>query len=189
MSHYSTTLVTAPTELPVSLQEAKNFLKLEDSVTEDDALVMALLRSAIEDTESFQNRKLITQTWDLKLDRFPCDRIWLPYGNLQSVTSISYVDTSGVTQTWSSSLYQVDTSGVLGSIIPVYGEVYPVTRYVLNAVTVRFVCGYGDDPADVPEATRLGILFKLREFYDKRGDGQDLVAAERLLSQQRIAGF
>lgn len=185
----NTVLVTAPAQLPVSLPEVKNLLKLEDSVTEDDALAVAILRAAIEHAESYQNRKFITQTWDLKLDRFPCGPIEIPYGGLQSITSITYTDENGNSQTWSSSKYEVDTSGVTGRVRPVDGEVYPSTKDKLNAVTIRFVCGYGTDPADVPEATRLGIQLLVKEWYDKRGQDVNLEAAERLLYPQRIINF
>ena len=184
----NTVLVTAPTRFPLYLPEVKNFLKLEDGDTDDDALCMAMLRAAVEAVESFLNRKLITQTWDLKLDAFPCGRIEPPYGALQSVTSITYIDTNGDSQVWSSSLYQVDTTGVLGRIEPAYGEVYPTTRDVLNAVTVRFVCGYGDDPADVPETIRLAILMVAKAWYDNRGEGDFPKAAEMLLLAASTCG-
>lgn len=186
----NTVLVTGPEELPVSLAEVKNFLKGYDDITVDDALMVALLRSAIESAETYQNRKFITQTWDLKLDAFPaCGPLYFPYGRLQSVTSVTYVDSNGETQTWASSNYELDTSGVLGLLQPAYGIVYPATRSVLNAVTIRFVCGYGPTPGSVPEGTRTAILMQVREWYDKRGDGQNLEVVERLLAPQRIEGF
>lgn len=183
----NTVLVTPPAGLPVSLAEVKNLLKIEDSVTEDDALTMALLRGAVEYAEMYQGRRFITQTWDLILDDFPCGVIEIPYGTLQSVTSISYYDTANVLQTWSASNYQVDTGSVIGNVSTVYGVTYPSTYERYDAVKVRFVCGYGTDPADVPETTRLGVLLLIKEWYDKRGQDVNLDAAEMLLYPQRIA--
>jgi uncharacterized phiE125 gp8 family phage protein len=185
----NTVLITAPVELPVSLPEVKNFLKIEDSVTEDDALIVALMRAAAAQAESYLNRKLITQTWELKLDRFPCGDIEIPYGTLQSVTSITYTDTDQSSQTWATSQYQVDTSGVLGRIAPVYGVTYPSTYDQYNAVVVRFTCGYGTAPASVPEEIRVAILMTIQDWYDKRSEGSLPRVAELLMAAQRIMSF
>jgi hypothetical protein len=61
------------------------------------------------------------------------------------VTSISYVDTNGTTQTWSAALYQTDLpSGrkrrARESSRPMRSTTRS-TRGVYNAVTVRFVAG------------------------------------------------
>ena len=74
------------------------------------------------------------------------------------MTSIQYVDDAGDTQTLSTSLYQVDTKSQPGRIIPAYGESWPTVRSdTLNAVTVNFVAGYGDDPEDVPAGLRHAV--------------------------------
>jgi uncharacterized phiE125 gp8 family phage protein len=117
--------------------------------TTSDPELVAWIAAAREYAETFTHRGFITQTWDLTLYGFPCseDVIWLPKAPLVSVTSVSYVDTAGVTQTWSSTLYTVDApvgpKARVGCIVPNYGQIFPSTRDVVNAVTVRFVAGYG----------------------------------------------
>lgn len=171
--------MTAPALEPVSLADAKLHLRVD--VADDDALIDQLIRAAREHAETFTHRALITSTWDLKLDAFPCDGvIWLPKPPLVSVTSITYVDTAGVSQTWSSALYTVDApSGPMarhGRVVPVYAEVFPSTRSVVNAVTVRYVAGYGATAALaaplVPASVKAAIKILVATWY---GPGRQAV--------------
>jgi len=157
-------LVTAPATEPLTLDEALSHLRV-DAGDEND-LVGTLIVAAREFCENFTHRAFITQTWDLKASCFPWggDPIWVPKPPLISVTSITSVDTAGATQTWSSALYTVDAlagpKARMGAIVPNYGEIYPPTRAVVNAVTVRFVAGYGAAsavPASVKAAMKLLI--------------------------------
>ena len=66
-------------------------------------------------------RALLTQTWDMYLDEFPCaGEIIIPLSPLQSVTSVSYVDQHGATQTWASANYRI-VSGTLRSLCQFMG--------------------------------------------------------------------
>lgn len=194
---YALSLVTAPAAEPVSRSEAKAHLRIEASVTDDDTLIDALIVAAREHVEDFTRRALVTQTWDLKLDAFPCDAyIKVPLPRLQSVTSITYVDTAGTTQTWSSSDYQVDTASEPGRIAPAYGESWPDTRAgQLNAVTVRFVAGYGAASA-VPQKIKQAMLLIIGHWYEHRenvvisAQAQEIpFAAEMLLWPYRVLSF
>jgi len=153
----SLSLVTAPAVEPVSLADAKGQLRL--SLADDDALITALIVAAREYVETFTHRALITQTWDDTRDAFPGDDvIWLPKAPLVSVTSVTYVDSNGATQTWSSTLYTVDAptgpKARVACIVPNYGQSYPSTRDVINAVTIRFVAGYGATATAVPASLK-----------------------------------
>lgn len=162
-------LVTAPTVYPVTLQVAKNHLRVDNDIIEDDALIMGLIAAATEYAETFTRRALISQTWDYKRDAFPNgDGFYLPLPALQSVTSITYTDSDGTSQTFSSSKYIVDTDSKPGRIALAYQQSWPVTRNIINAVTTRFVAGYGDDPADVPESIRLAMLLMIGHWYENR---------------------
>jgi uncharacterized phiE125 gp8 family phage protein len=148
---------------PVSLAEIKLHLKLNATVTTEDSLLAALIVAAREYGETFMHRALSLQTWDEKLSGFPCDGVlWLPKAPLVSVTSVTYVDTAGVTQTWSNTLYTVDApSGPkarAGCLVPNYGQVFPSTRDVPNAVVVRFVAGYAGTPVIVATLTQAAGL-------------------------------
>lgn len=199
------TLITPPAEEPITLEEAK--LHLRDPVDTEDPLVSALIVAARRKCESWLRRTLITTTWELSLEGFPgCG--WIPgfpyagrqflerqpvgtlYGielpnpALQSVTSITYVDTAGSTQTLATSEYQVET-GTPGRVVPVYGKAWPSTRRQPGAVKIRFVAGYGDASA-VPESIKIAMKLMISHFYENRGESDVSLpsAAEALLASE-----
>ena len=149
--------------------------------TTADSQLTAWNISAREYGETFTHRGFITQTWDDKRAGFPCDGvIWLPKAPLISVTSVTYLDTAGISQTWSNTLYTVDApSGPkarMGCLVPNYGEVFPSTREIVNAVTIRFVAGYGAAAA-VPSLIKTCLKEHVRASR-LRGDGD---AAQQIL--------
>jgi len=162
-------LVTGPVNEPVTLDEVKAHCRV--SSDDDDGLLDGYRVAAREFVESFTGRALLPQTWDLKLDAFPCDALELPMPPVTSVTSITYVDTAGATQTWSSANYRTDLpsgpTSASARITPVYGVSWPSTQDVTNAVTVRFVAGYASD-ASVPWAIKSALLLLVGHWYAHR---------------------
>lgn len=158
------TLVDVPSTEPVTLAEAKSHLRVTGA--DDDTLITALIVGARQATENFTHRALITQTWDLTLDAFP-DEITVPLPLLQSVTSISYIDGNGASQTLASTEYTVDAKSEPGRIVPAYGKSWPVIRNIINAVTVRFVAGHADAAA-VPQAIKQALLLQIGHLYEHR---------------------
>jgi uncharacterized phiE125 gp8 family phage protein len=147
-------VVIPPYAEPVTLTETKNALKQDTDITTDDDLIQSRIASArnIVETDTGANvprcKVMLVTTFDLTLHCFPWwnpltaspySHISLPRVPLISVTSITYVDTAGTTQTMSSSLYVVDYAK--GRIHLAYNESWPSTRSQPNAVTVRFVAG------------------------------------------------
>lgn len=158
-------LITAPVVEPITLAEARSHLK--DPPTGEDWLIQAYILAARERAEAITNRRFITQTWDWHLDAFPCWGLELPFGKLQSITSVKYYDTAGVQQTLGSSLYLVDAKSDPGRLTPAYGETWPSTREQMNAVTIRFVCGYGLTDK-VPWQIRAAMLLMISHWYVNR---------------------
>tara|TARA_R110000868_G_scaffold29889_25_gene111156 strand:+ start:3717 stop:4304 length:588 start_codon:yes stop_codon:yes gene_type:complete len=163
---YALTEATAPAAEPLSTAEAKAHLRVD--VADDDDLIDRIIGAARRQAETFTGRALIGQTWDLDLDCFPGWTIDVPKPPLQSVSQIEYLDADGVSQVLSSSLYRVDARRQPGRITPAYGEVWPVTRGTTNAVTVRFVAGYGAAGSDVPEDIRQAMLLIVGDLYEHR---------------------
>lgn len=161
------TLVTAPVAEPVTLAEAKSHLRVEHS--DDDQYIDALITVAREWAESFTRRAFITQTWDLVLDHFP-HVITVPLPPLQSVTAASFthVDTAGTTTQVTSTVYTVDTDSEPGRVYEAYGQSWPSTRDIQNAVRCRFVAGYGDAATDVPAPIRHAIKILVSQWYEHR---------------------
>jgi uncharacterized phiE125 gp8 family phage protein len=179
-------LVTAPAIQPVTAAQVWAQLRvplLGSPAAPADATHIAALTAAaiawLDGRDGVLGRALCTQTWDMKLDRFPVcdDAIRAPLPPLQSVTSIAYTDENGASQTLSTSLYRVLGAGGWdrARIVPAYGESWPTTRAQPETVTVRFVAGYGtpgaspdDTQAAVPEALRQALLLLVSHWYQNR---------------------
>lgn len=130
--------------------------------TTTDPVLNLLIASTRRTAEQLTGRALVTQTWDLFLDAFPCSGkpIIVPKPTLQSVTSITYTDTAGDAQVLATDQYAVDIKSEPGRIMPAYGVTWPSTRDVMNAVTVRFVAGYGAAAA-VPQGIKDWMLARI----------------------------
>lgn len=186
-------LITAPVTEPISLEDAKLFLRLDADPGVEDTLIEALIIAARQKAEAIISRQLITATWEMRLDRFPCygfnqagfgsiknydlgyhhqgltDIIYLPYPPLQSVDSIKYLDESGTEQTLIENTdYLVDTYSEPARITPAYNVFWPFTRPVVNAVRIVFTAGYGDAPGDVPEAIMNWIKALVGSLWENR---------------------
>lgn len=159
----SLTIVTAPSEEPLTQADAIAQLRLDTSQL--DGLLDARIVAAREYAERYTGRALTTRTYDWTLDAF-ADILYVPMPPLQSVTSITYVDTAGTTQTLATSEYTVDKASQPGRILPAHNKSWPSTRGHVNDVTIRFVAGYGAAAA-VPYAIKAAMLLIVGEF-DKR---------------------
>lgn len=165
-------LITAPTVEPIGTADAKSHLRVD--VATDDDLIDSLVQATREWTEAFTRRALIDQTWELNFDAFPDTGIpiELPRPPLSSVTSVKYVDVDGVEQTWDASNYTVDAPAgpfaTFGRVIPNFQVVYPTTRIQFNAVTIRYVAGYGAAGSAVPEGIIRGMLMHFGHLYEHR---------------------
>lgn len=152
-------LVTAPTVEPLTLAEVKRFLKVD--FDEEDADIKGMITAAREFCETMlDDRALITQTWDWVMSEFPDgDSFKVPKAPLQSITSITYYDTANASQTFSSSNYTTLLDARQGGRVHlVYGQSWPAVYSRPNAVTIRFVAGYGAAsavPYSVKQAMRM----------------------------------
>lgn len=158
-------LVTKPPVEPVTLQEAKDHLRVDHS--DEDALIDQIVLAARELTEKHTARAFLTQTWDWKLDGFVAE-LRVPKPPLQSVTHIKYIDGAGVEQTLDSSVYQVAATGTPGLVVEAHGKSWPSARRQRDAVTLRFVAGYGGGIGDVPAPVKQAMLLVIGHLYLRR---------------------
>lgn len=170
-----TALASAPATEPVTAADVKEQLRVD--LTDEDTYIGLCITTARQWCENYTGRKFITQTWRLYLDRFSQREICLPFGSLQSISSIQYYDTSNNLQTLSSSEYEVDTFGDEGMVRPVDGYDWPATYPRLNAIIIEFVTGYGSNATDVPEGLRHAIKYTAGQLYEHRETIQSLPEA------------
>lgn len=202
----SLTLQTGPAANAVSAADVYAHLRVPTSgspaVPTDADHIDTLIAAAtghLDGRDGWLGRCLVTQTWDYSLDGFPAeDRpIRLPLAPVQSITSISYTDTAGASQTFASSKWSLSADKDWRPRIDLgYGEAWPSTRDVPDAVTVRFVAGYGDADTDVPPAIRSALKILIGDLYAQRETvvvgtivGQLPQVVEALLAPYRRVGW
>lgn len=163
------TLQAAPAADPVSLAEVKAHLRVDH---DDDDTIIALYVDAalahLDGDEGLLGRALVTQTWDQTIDDFPYgDDLPLMLAPVQSVTSITYRDMGGNTQTFPAESYMLRNRHGLTWVHLKDDYTWPETDDEPDAVTVRFVAGYGDAAA-VPAAIKAAMLLHIGHLYENR---------------------
>lgn len=178
---YRITIATEPAAEPITLAQAKTHLRRLDGYEDD--YITDMIRVARRILETKMRRAFINQTWDLKLDKFPPNgdpvatmrtelerrsQIRIPRPPLSSVTYIKYIDTGGTEQTFSSDNYTVDTNSEPGRVYPAHGQIWPETQNIENAVTIRFVAGYGSSGDNVPAEIKHAIKLMIGHWMQHR---------------------
>lgn len=159
-------LVTAPAAEPVSVATMKEHSRID--IDADDTLLDGYITAARRQVENELKRALITQTYDWYFDSWPSFPLEFPYGNLQSVTSIKYYDEDDTEATYSSANYQVSTGDPGRVTLKTDASLPSTTLRPMDGVIIRFVCGYGDNAADVPADIRAAIQLHAGLLYENR---------------------
>lgn len=157
-------LITAPTIQPVSLSEAKTQARVYNA--DSDMLLQSLLDSAIAQAEAMTGRALMTQTWAVIFGSWAeMAAHVLPFGQLQSVSSIKYNDEDGSEQTVSTDDYLVGGIGTDEGKIIIHFDSdfdYP-DLYEKDPITVTFVCGY--TATTVPETIKTAVKLLVESVF------------------------
>ena len=189
----SLTLVTPPTDEPVTLEEAKAWLRIDGD--DDDDLITSLITAARTAAEEYLRRSLISQSWRLTLDLacsglrnlpegvydLPVSALYgdlgsvisLPKGPVSAISSVTTYDSSNNSSVFDSANYRVDTAG--DRLILNSGAAWPSNIRPLSGCEVVYVAGYGE-ANDVPKPIRSGILIYVASLYEQRGMCDDAMA-------------
>jgi len=179
-------LHTAPASEPITLAEAKSYLRVDSSG--DDALITSLISTARKLCEEHTQRALMTQTYQLFLDALEDveDNLWegmrtgpyinyyknyieLPMPPVVSISHIKTYDDNDTATTFASSKYYVDNARQPARVVLRTGETFPTALRVANAIEVKYVTGYASANA-VPEPIKFAIYQVLTYLYEHRGD-------------------
>lgn len=179
------TLVTPPTGEPLALSVAKAHLRVDSD--DEDVLITGYIQAAREYVERATGRALYTQTWDYTVDDFPYpDPIRLPRAPIQSISYLKYYDSGGVLSTLDSATYIFDPSSAFGELALAYNATWPAYQLRRNAITVRFVAGYGDTPNDVPMPLRAAVQLMTAQLYMNRESVTEPPTVTALLDPFRV---
>lgn len=190
----SLTLITPPAVEPISLDELRQQVQLGDD-TSQDTLLTIYITAARQQAEQTMSRPLISQVWEQRLDAFPAAEMDLGQPSVLSITSVSYTDTTGAEQLLDASAYLLDAAAYPGGwLLPAAGTSWPATAAQVNAVRVRYTCGFGPAAEDVPAPIRAWLLLTAAALFAQREalDVSGKVAAlpdrfvDRLLDPWRV---
>jgi uncharacterized phiE125 gp8 family phage protein len=174
------TISVESTTLPLTVEEVKTHLRIDDYVQHDD-----MIRSYIEATsktiEQRANLMLTAQTWKLFLepDEVVENIFWYKYP-VTSVSSIKYYDSDNSLQTLSTDDYTVITSlRPAQIIIDDVPSVYDRT----DAMEITFVGGYSSLPNDIS----LAIKQRCYNVYNNPSDSveQKMTLLEKVIRDYR----
>lgn len=187
-------LITAPASEPVTLAEAKLHLRVDLASTVEDELIGALIVAARQGAEQMTGRALMLQTWELALDAFDA-AVFLQRPPLVSITSVTYLDVAGASQTLAPTAYVLDSYSEPARLTPAANTCWPETLKQANAVTIRFQAGYADSDS-VPQEIKSWMLLRIGALYANRESiVADARAAfvelpfDRLLSAYTVQGL
>jgi uncharacterized phiE125 gp8 family phage protein len=171
-------LQTAPTDEPLTVDDAKQQLRLDTDA--DDAAVERRLKSARSQAETYLMRGLLTQTWTYAQDDWS-DEILLPMAApLASVTSVKYYDTSGVLTTLATTVYLADLLSEPGRVVLKPEQTWPALQANrVLAVEIIYVVGWTAADLITPEIVDAVCLLL--------GDRQEFRQQTVLTSQQLVS--
>lgn len=155
--------VVAPLVEPVTLNQAKAHLRVDHS--DEDALISALIKAARSLIENACGVRFAQRTGvAIKCDSFD-DFARLPEAPVSAISSVSYVDVSGATQTLASTVYELRADGVEAAIVLKSNQSWPGIKYG-SRITVTASLGYSEAPEDICHA----LLMLVAYFYENRED-------------------
>lgn len=160
---------TAATTYPITLEELKQHLRLPNAYVAEDAFLNFAIKVATAFAEKQTNRQLMSATWFLFLDEFPSGRntILLNRTPIQTISSITYTDTAGESQTIDPDQYVLNNSEEPAILQPISGTTWPTAINQVASVCIEFVSGY-TEAAKVPENTRMGMFLIAADLWANR---------------------
>lgn len=160
-------LLTGPAVEPITLAEAKQFVRVEHD--DDDDVVSALIAGSRIHVEAQTRRALITQSWRLTRDVWPetgCLPV-LPVP-LQTFDAVRVYKSDGSTLALDVAAFAVDKASAPARLSFMRGAL-PAPERPVGGIEIDVTCGYGDAADDVPEPLRQAIRLLVAHWYENRG--------------------
>lgn len=156
-------LLAGPAEEPVSLAEAKAFLKLDDDG--EDALVTTLIGAARLHVEGVTGRALLAQSWRIVLDDWPeSGVVKLPVTPLMAVTAVTATDSNGVSHELPLNQFRSDADRLL---VP-HVVVGMPSLQERQGIEIDYVAGFGTEAEEVPADLRQAMLGLVAHWFEHR---------------------
>ena len=156
--------VTPPTKEPVSYLEAKNYLKEDLDIEQDE--IEAQVRAARELCEDISNKTYFTTVYKYIDDgyNFP---IKLPKPPIQSVEKIEFQQKDGTLIEWDASNYVADTTAKFGLIRLAENYSIPDNLTKQNTIQITFTAGH-ENVSDIPERYKTAVKYLANHWMENR---------------------
>lgn len=162
----SSILLSPPAVEPITLAEAKAFLRVEHA--DDDLTIAALIAGSRIHVEAQTRRALITQTWRIVRDRWPPDgRLALSPSPLQEILAARVYESDGDTLAIDTQAFVADKAAAPAIIAFAPWALAQPGRPV-GGIEIDVQVGYGDTAASVPEPLRQAIRLLTAHWYENR---------------------
>lgn len=153
---YSLEQITPPAEEPITLAEAKLYLRVDGSM--EDTLIGNMITVARMAAEAYLARSLVTQIWKLGYDDYLLSHTRLLMSPVQSITSVTLVARDDTTTTVDNSTFYLNARKDT--------LIFDASPFA-HRVEVVYVAGYGNASA-VPEAIKQGMYLHIAALYANR---------------------
>lgn len=163
----SITVVAPSASEPVSLAEAKLFLRIDNNA--EDELIETLITAARDAVEAGVGRVLITRRVRESLD------IWrreatrgavLALGPVMNVVAVRLLAESGAQSVLDPERYRVE--GQRDRPRLVFPPGLPATLRSAGGIEIEYDAGFADNAADLPVALRVAVLQIVTALYEAR---------------------
>lgn len=152
-------LVTPPASAAIALSDIKQYTFSNSDAF--DAQYTSLIQAGTNYVENHTGRKLITQTYDIYMDRTEYlerlnaynNTLSLYSFNVQSISSLTVYDPDNSATIVSSSDYRLSGSTLSAQCNLVFNDSAnpPTTNMrLVDSIKIQVIVGYGDDSSDVP---------------------------------------
>lgn len=163
-------ITTAPTIEPVSLAEAKLWLKVDGD--DDDDLIGSLITAATDYCQQYEGRAYIEQTITAFINTF-AKVVNLPMSPVLSITSVHYLDVDGNWELLDDAFYNLHNTTDPAYIEFDISDISVGVKDCDNAVRIIFTSGYRyhDGAAwagDVPERVKAAMCLLITHWYERR---------------------
>lgn len=176
---------------PVSLDDIKNYIRLDESVAAEDLLITDFITTARQLCEKITNRSFGQKTIEVYFDKgevktsfgdisnFNNNQLTLPCSPHAAVNSVTAIDIQGNETTLVAGTdYRVKGNTVYDVKIMtgIYGDVWTLGN-VFEGFRIQFVAGYaistapagGNTTENLPMQGKTAIYKLVKQWYDNRG--------------------
>ncbi|MEQ1491016.1 MAG: hypothetical protein ABL932_10755 [Terricaulis sp.] len=164
-------IVNPPASEPISLAEAKLFLRADER--NDEIVFGSLIGAAREAVESGIGRALVTRRVRESLDiwrRDVAQGAVLGVGPVANVVAVRLLANNGAQSVIDPERYRLEGNRDRPRLV--FPSGFPSTLRSAGGIEIEYDCGYADEAGDLPIALRVATLQILASLYELRqGEG------------------